>query len=334
VERDVVIDVEEAADIDINYGLRFSTEDRFEVLASLRFPNLLGSAQNLGLTFVADENQTLFRPTYDTPFFFKYRINSSIFLSRETESDELFTSRAWNLTFQQTKRFWRNYDLQWSYTYKYVNAKEKVESPIPFDFTLRQSILTASLILDRRDDLIQPTRGRFWNLTIQYAPEALGSDVKFLKFYGQLFTFFPLAENVIWASSYRAGLADAFDQTLQRNDRFRAGGASTVRGFEQDSLGPQDPSSGFIKSGEAVFVLNQEIRFPIYRWFQGVGFYDAGNVYLQTSDFNPLDLRHSAGVGVRVALPFGLLRLDWARVLDPKLGEQTSQIWFNLNHAF
>ena len=63
-------------------------------------------------------------------------------------------------------------------------------------------------------------------------------------------------------------------------------------------------------------------------------FFDAGNVYLNASDFNPFDLRYSAGAGIRFIMPFGLLRLDWARALDREPGEKASQYWFSIGHAF
>jgi outer membrane protein assembly factor BamA len=265
----------------------------------------------------------------------KYSIDTGLFLARETEEDEFFSNKAWSVTFQQSKDILKRYDLQWSYTFRHDHIVGKItDSPFPFEFTTRQSILTTSIIEDRRDNFIQPTRGRFWNVTFQVAPEALGSDVKFIKLFGQLYTFFSLRPEVVWAASYRLGIANAFDQMLLPEDRFRAGGATTVRGFERNSLGRKDPITDTVIGGEGLAVFNQELRFPIYRWFRGVAFYDAGNTYLEASDFRPWDLRHSAGAGARLVLPFGLLRFDWAWVLDRQPGEKAYQFWFSLNHAF
>ena len=174
------------------------------------------------------------------------------------------------------------------------------------------------------------------NVTFQVAPEALGTDsvAKFVKLFGFLNTFVSLRRDWVWAASYRMGIAGAFGNSLQPFDRFTAGGATTVRGFEQDSLGPVDPDYETVIGGEGLVLFNQELRFPIYRWFQGVTFYDAGNVFLYASDFRPFNLRHSAGAGLRLVLPFGLLRFDYAWVLDRQPGEEASRFWFNFNHAF
>ena len=184
------------------------------------------------------------------------------------------------------------------------------------------------------NSVMSPHRGRFWNLTFQAAPGALGSDIRFAKLFGQLYAFWPLSSEVVWASSYRIGIAQAFGQVLLPDDRFRAGGATTVRGFAQDSLGPVDPVTDTNIGGEAQVVFNQELRFPLYRWVRGVVFYDAGNVFLELKDFNPIDLRHSAGMGLRVDAPFGMLRLDWARVLNHQPWEKANRFWFTFGHAF
>jgi outer membrane protein assembly factor BamA len=204
------------------------------------------------------------------------------------------------------------------------------------DVTIYKNILSTSLITDRRDSLIRPARGHYWSVTLQGAPTWLRNDVPFIKTFGQLITFVPLGHDVVWAASYRLGVADNLGEgvVLLPDDRFKAGGIDSVRGFAQDSLGPKFAGSDEATGGKAIAVFNQELRFPIYRWFHGGAFFDAGNVYLERSDFDPLDLRYSAGVGLRVLLPFGLFRLDWARALDREPGEDTSQFWFSFGHAF
>jgi outer membrane protein assembly complex protein YaeT len=333
---DVVIHLDETPDVNFGYGLRYSAEDHLEVLTGIRFPSLFGSAHQAGLTFTVNANESVLRGNYSMPYFWRYKLGTDFFLSRETDEDEFLSEEVWSFTFQQHRKLLEDLALQWSYTYRHNHLLGKVtdDSPFPFEFTTRESILTTSLIEDRRNNFIQPSRGRFASVTFQVAPETLGSDVKFVKLFGVLNTFFSLGRDLIWAASYRMGIADAFDEFLLPDNRFRAGGATTVRGFAQDSLGPADPITGTVIGGEGLVVFNQELRFPIYRWFQGVAFYDAGNVFLNASDFRLFDLRHSAGAGLRVVFPFGLLRFDVAWVLDRQPGEKTSRFWFNLNHAF
>ncbi len=223
--RDVVIEVNETADFDLGYGLRYSTEDRFEAAGTLGFPHVFGSAGTLGLSVVANANRKTARGTFSNPYFFKFRLPTDLFLAWENEDEETFRDRDWTVSFQQTKALAERLDLQWSYTFKHTHLVGFLgDSPFPFDFTTLQSILTTSVIEDRRDHIVEPTRGRFWTVTFQFAPEALRSDIKFVKLFGQLSTFFTLSPNLVWAASYRLGIADSFDQVLLEDERFQAGG--------------------------------------------------------------------------------------------------------------
>jgi len=335
-ERNVVVEVTEVPDLDLRYGFRYNSEERLEVLTELRAPNLFGGGQQGGLIVQAKQGESLVRLTFHTPYLFsRYDLDTDVFITRETEDTEFFVDRTWSFTFQQTRPLNDWMDLQWSYSLRRIRTLGKVDTgPIPFDFTIYRALLSTSFIEDRRDNLIRPSRGRFWNVTLQGAPDELGADIPFLKLFGQLITFVPLGYDLVWASSYRLGIANAFDARLPADDRFKSGGIDSVRGFAQDSLGRADPITGTAIGGEGLAVFNQELRFPIYRWFRGAAFFDAGNVYLTKSDFDPLDLRYSAGAGIRFSFPFGLLRLDWARAFDRRPGEESSQLWFSFGHAF
>jgi outer membrane protein insertion porin family len=57
-------------------------------------------------------------------------------------------------------------------------------------------------------------------------------------------------------------------------------------------------------------------------------------VWLTSSDFSLADLRQSVGVGLRFLFPFGPIRVEYAWVIDPQLGETKSRLVFGLGHAF
>ena len=199
-------------------------------------------------------------------------------------------------------------------------------------------MLKHDLIEDRRDSLSNPTRGSFWSTTLQVSPKFLGSETQFVRLFGQFFYHYPLSRSLVWASSYRLGAANGSKEFLFIEDRFKAGGANSVRGFKQDSLGPSITIPGtdeeFFLGGQSVVVMNQELRFPIYKMLHGGVFYDIGNVFANVSDLSLSDLRHTAGVGVRLVLSFGVLRLDWARILDLQEGEDPSRFHFSFGYAF
>ncbi len=119
-------------------------------------------------------------------------------------------------------------------------------------------------------------------------------------------------------------------------ERFFAGGGTTMRGFEQDMLGPTETlEDGTVRptGGEALFLFNNEIRFPIFGILHGVGFVDIGNVYQRISDFD-FTMRKSAGVGLRLKIKFIPLRFDYGLKLDRKPGESRGAFFFSIGQAF
>ncbi len=138
---------------------------------------------------------------------------------------------------------------------------------------------------------------------------------------------------MVWVSGLRLGVVPGENPFLTLEDRFKAGGPSTVRAFALNSLGPKN-AKGEPLGGQALAIFNQELRFPLYKSLNGGVFYDTGNVFLLASEMSLAGLRHSAGLGLRYLLPFGPIRLDWAYVLDPEPGEQRYRFVLTLGHAF
>ena len=69
------------------------------------------------------------------------------------------------------------------------------------------------------------------------------------------------------------------------------------------------------------FAAGLELRFPVSLNPQAtiytLRFLEGGNNWLHFKDFNPYDMKRSAGVGFRIFLPmFGLLGLDWGYGFD------------------
>ena len=109
-----------------------------------------------------------------------------------------------------------------------------------------------------------------------------------------------------------------------------------MRGFEQDRLGPLitlPDGTTRPTGGEALFLFNNEIRFPIIGILHGVGFVDIGNVYPRISDFD-FTMRKSAGAGLRIKIKYVPLRFDYGFKLDRRPGERASTFFFSIGQAF
>ncbi len=197
--------------------------------------------------------------------------------------------------------------------------------------------LQLTLDRDTRNHPLLPTRGWRQNVTSQIAGGPLKGQSSFHKHLAEIRWFRPLRGEVVLATRLRGGIIRPFgesrfspdiaaDQEVRRvpvEDLFRLGGASSIRGFEENDITAGGPG------GLAMLLGNAEVRFPIWRLLHGEGYVDAGNVwarpeYVDMSDFRPLvsdrrlsdqDVRLVAGVGVSLQLPVGALRSDWTWAL-------------------
>ena len=205
---------------------------------------------------------------------------------------------------------------------------------------VRLSTFSNALIRDTRDDLLDPSRGLFLALNSDISARAIGSEVGFVKTFGQAFQYFrlPLRRRIILATAERIGLAHGFPrlvttvdetgatvtqkvQDLPASERFFAGGDTTVRGFSLDRLGTAetvDPQTGFPKGGNGEVVLNAELRIDTVKGFTAVTFVDAGNIFLNASDLSFTNLRPAAGFGVHYRSPIGPLRVELGFNLAPR----------------
>jgi outer membrane protein insertion porin family len=108
-----------------------------------------------------------------------------------------------------------------------------------------------------------------------------------------------------------------------------------LRGYENGSLTP------YGASGYAYDRFTLELRYPLLlgnTTIYGLGFLEGGNAWSQTSNFNPFDIKRSAGLGVRIFLPMvGLMGIDWAYGFDRAYGNSAkggSQFHFILGQEF
>lgn len=102
-----------------------------------------------------------------------------------------------------------------------------------------------------------------------------------------------------------------------------------LRGYETGGLTPYEYNDRGEIIGKSAYLYNKftvELRYPISLeqnatiWI--LGFLEAGNSFNKLSDYNPFNLKRSAGIGARLFLPmFGMMGIDWGYGFDPEVGK-------------
>lgn len=149
--------------------------------------------------------------------------------------------------------------------------------------------------------------------------------------------FTRVVENLVLRTKVGFGFINTYNDRVGEPpfERFYLGG-SGLTGFALDGReiialrGYDDQSVSQIIGGTIISKYTLELRYPFSlnpsATIYGLGFLEAGNTWNSFRNYNPFDVRRSAGLGVRVFLPmFGLLGLDYGWRFDdtPEFGGQT-----------
>ncbi|MDE5420709.1 outer membrane protein assembly factor BamA [Ancylomarina sp. DW003] len=113
-----------------------------------------------------------------------------------------------------------------------------------------------------------------------------------------------------------------------------------LRGYGNGTLTPI-AANGQRLGGNIYSKFTAEVRYPLSlsqsATIYALAFAEAGNAWYESEDFQPFNLKRSAGIGMRIFLPmFGLLGIDWAYGFDEaaRPGENGSQFHFVIGQQF
>ncbi len=315
--------------------------------------NFLGLGHTVTLRGVYSSIDKMASLTYLQPRFWNSDSRTMTYsLIYDNELDvRTFASKREEASIQLSQKFSRSLTSLFRFAYRRVSVSDVVIPTLLIPQLLqpvRIGMLSANLVQDRRDSPTNPTRGMLNSADIGIAGGFFGSQRSFARALLRNATYYRLTKNLILARQTQfgviepfaapAGLTDA--ESVPLPERFFAGGADSLRAFAFNEAGPRDtgaplvpggptaPPTGFPLGGNALFINNVELRFPLIgQNIQGVFFHDMGNVFTSLSDIslrytqrNTNDFNYTVqavGFGIRYRTPVGPVRLDLAYALNP-----------------
>ena len=164
----------------------------------------------------------------------------------------------------------------------------------------------------RADNTLRPHKGYRLDLEVRGASDAIGSDTSFIQTsaQGKWIWSLPGMGRVLVRGRLGATAVDTFDD-LPPSVRFFAGGDNSVRGYDFETLGPED-ATGKVIGGSSVAVASFEYEHALHERWSIAFFVDSGNAF-KGSNFTA---KTGAGLGGRWQSPLGPVRIDVAHPFD------------------
>jgi len=349
---DVNFSVTEAPSGQLLAGVGYSQSQGVAINSSITQDNFLGSGVKFGFNFSTSSADTAYGVNYTNPYHTVDGVSRGFnILYRERDAEELGVSDYTTDLF--TGKLNYGFPIsefnQVHFGIGFENLKLKPASLASREIlnfvanegdTYNNIISTASWVDDKRNrSALFADRGIYHSLSAEFTLP--GSDLEYYKVNYRHQRFIPINSDITLLLKAELGLGDGYGGTgdLPFLEHFFAGGVSSVRGFEDNTLGPKD-SRGEPYGGDFRVVGNAELILPMPlvskddRAWRMTAFIDAGNVFDEAGNFNASDLRYSTGLGVRWISPFGPINVSIAQPLNDKSGDDVQNFQFTFGGTF
>jgi outer membrane protein assembly complex protein YaeT len=350
--RDVAVTLREAKPWRLEFGAGYDTEEGFRGFVTIGHDNLFGTGRSIALRERVSQKGDRTELQYREPWIFGTEWQAEAVGFRERKQEIGFVSEGVGMTFTVQRDLLRELfrpqeptdhpeSLRAGFRYRLEQFRRHDIDPELVQqggITERNDLVTSvmpSLALELRDLPSDPRRGSFHYTSFEVGSAALGGTVDFVKFRLEDSFFVPWPPPTVLAVGSRLGLAAPYggSDALVIEDRFKAGGSTTVRGYKLDKVGPLD-TAGNPLGGNFQLLFNLEWRFPIYRWLGGVTFFDAGAVTPEVKDFSLNDFFPGVGGGLRITTPIGPIRLDVGYAIRQVEHDDRIQVYLTIGQAF
>ena len=349
-QLDVNYSVTETSSGSITAGAGFSQTSGVLFNASVQQENFLGTGKQVAFTFDNSEINTVYRFSYTNPFWTVDGVSRGFSLGyRKTDANEANLSDYSTDTRNASINFGipiNEYDtIRFSTGYQGLDLKANSSSPLQVtDFIDKHGdsfddlVLTGSWSHDSRNRILFTDTGGLQRLSLETTTPGSGLEYYKLTYVQQ--RFFPLTRELTLGLKGNIGYGDGFGEYEQLPffENFFAGGVRSVRGYEDNTLGPKD-SDGDPIGGSFLTVFNAEVIFPIPFVEEAKGvrlsaFFDIGNVFEDYNSFDAGDLRYSVGLAGLWLSPLGPISASLGFPLNAESDDDEQSFQFTVGTFF
>src|SRR5881227_1147793 len=354
--KDLTILVQEKRTGSLTFGGGFSTIDKLVGFAELtqgnfdllNWPGFTGAGQKFRLRIQYGTQRKDFILVLTEPYFLDRRLalSGQVFYDEANYLSAQYDQRNYGFAIELRKPI--NAFIYATLGYKLQDvdifnvdpsASEAIQSQ---EGSTVESEIFSSVVFDRRDNPLLTRRGQRVTLSPYIAGAFLGGDTQIYGLDLEGSQYFPFRWDTIllingeiatvstWGSGNQ--IPGSSDQ-VPIFERLFLGGSNNLRGFPFREVGPQD-QNGEPLGGNSMARATVEFTFPIIEKARGAIFYDTGFVNSDSWSFGFNHIASDIGIGLRLDLPIGPLRLDYGYPIQRDGYNGGGHFNFNVGYQF
>ncbi|WP_293000261.1 outer membrane protein assembly factor BamA [Nevskia sp.] len=350
---DIEFKVKERAPGSIQFGVGFSGAQGFLINASITNTNFLGTGNRVQLAADTSTFNRSVSLSLTDPYFTQDGISQTVStFFRKSQSVIRFSSGfdtnvvGGDLTYGIPLSEFTSLRVGAGVSQTAVKTFANASSDNILNFVIRNGTnftefqLRTGIARDTRNRTFFASSGALTRLNFDIAVPV--SDLTYYNTSLSHEQFFPLPFKFFAQVQGTVGYVERYGSTkdVPPYELFFAGGANTVRGYRDGSLGPRDFPNNNPFGGKLRTTAQTDLVLPIpvvsdNKTTRASFFYDIGNVYAQPADFSVSSLRQSYGISFSFFTPIlGLLSLSYAFPVNDKPGDNTNNFQINFGTGF
>ncbi|MFL6514301.1 MAG: outer membrane protein assembly factor BamA [Chthoniobacterales bacterium] len=365
--KDLTIQVQEKRTGSLSFGGGFSTIDSLLFFVELQqgnfditnWPGLTGGGQKFRLRLQAGTQRKDIILALTEPYFLDRRISlgGQAFFSEADYLSSVYNQRDYGFSIETRKPLTPFMYATLNYRLENIDIYDVAAGTSP-EITAEQgtnskSQIGGSLVWDHRDSPLLTRTGQRISITPYIAGGFLGGDTQTYGWDVEGSQFFHLPKDLIFFINAEAAVVDVWGGESQTRlvpanngtttirvpsvpiyDRLYLGGSNNLRGFAFRDVGPRD-KNGEPLGGQSMARITGELSFPIIKNVRGAMFYDTGILNVSPYDWNTdQHFASDAGLGLRLDLPIGPLRIDYGIPIQKDGRGNQGHINFNVGYQF
>ncbi len=332
-------------------GLGFSDTQGLILNLGISQNNFVGSGQNVGIKIDTSDVTKQFSFNFTDPYYSEEGISRTISLSYRNvdaeaadisnySTDSFGASLSFGIPLSEftSYRWGMRYDNTLITTG--IGTSQSILDFIAANGEENQTYqLFGSWFYDSRNRRVFATRGSLTRLGTEIAVP--GGDLEYYKVDFRHLSYFPLGREVTFAANVVLGYGDAYGNSADYPPykNYFAGGSSSIRGYDANSVGPKDPVTLDPIGGAVKMVANLDLILPNPFAEQSDStrvslFLDAGTVFKDADSIDSKEFRYTGGLSFIWITPVGAMRFNFAQIINEQVGDQTRSFQFSLGSPF